>query len=101
MRYFILFSLFLICGCTENSAARSWGGSATVELKPDEKLEMITWKKSNMWILTRPMRCDDNVETHTFKEDSNWGINEGTIKIVEKRTKKCLKVKHQTENRDL
>ena len=56
-----------------------------MELPKGEKLVEVTWKDSNIWYLTRPMKEDDEPETYTFKEDSEWGVFEGTVTIVESK----------------
>ena len=68
-------------GC--NTGARYFGGEMIVELEPNEKLANITWKDESLWILTKPMTESDVAETYTFKEDSNFGVWEGTVTIVE------------------
>lgn len=79
------------CSCDWNEwlysqqAAKSYGGSTTIELPPNQKLEEITWKDDSLWYLTRPMTDDDIVETHTFQQSSSFGIFEGTVTIVESK----------------
>lgn len=70
-----ILSLGLLTGC-EQGMTRNLGGSMTLELEPDQKLEMITWKDDSLWYLTRP----------TFQQSSEFGVFEGTITIVEKRS---------------
>ena len=43
----------------------------------------VTWKDTDMWILTRPMRAGDIPEVYKFKEKSTFGVMEGEITIVE------------------
>ena len=74
---------FGVTGC--KSMARNFGGSTTVELEPNQKLEEITWKGDSLWYLTRPMTDTDIVETHTFQQSSDFGIFEGTVTIVERK----------------
>ena len=70
-------------GCHETT--KNFGGTMTIELKPGQKLEEITWKDdTTLWILTRPFREDEKPETHTFQADTEWGVFEGTVIIVEK-----------------
>lgn len=77
-------SVILLCGCSKNTMARKYGGSFTITLEPGDKLEMITWKDDDsLWYLTRPMREDESAETHIFKQDSGYGIFEGTVTIIE------------------
>lgn len=63
--------------------AKKFGGTATLDLPKGEKLMNITWKDDHLWYLTRPMTKDDKAETYKFKESSNWGVLEGTIKVKE------------------
>lgn len=46
---------------------------------------MVTWKEHSLWILTRDMRTDEKPEKYTFQEDSNFGVLEGTVKIIESK----------------
>lgn len=71
-----------ITGC--HGATKEFGGEMALELQPGQKLEEITWKDDSLWILTRPMREDESAETHTFYEDSEWGVWEGVVTIIEK-----------------
>ena len=73
-----------VSGC-DQYAARNFGGTMTIELEANKKLEMITWKEGNLWYLTKPMTADDVPETHTFQADSLWDVVEGTVIIVENR----------------
>ena len=70
-----------LAGC--QTVTKSFGGSMTIELEPNTKLELITWKNNSLWYCTRPMREDEEAETHTYQESSNFGVLEGTITIVE------------------
>lgn len=77
----------LVVGCTQQGTTKDMGGSTTIELEPNTKLEEITWKDNSLWYLTRPMTDDDVAETHTFRESSEYGVFEGTVTIIEKKTK--------------
>lgn len=72
-------------GCTQNSRVKNWGGTGTYNLDPGQKLEEVTWKDDNLWILTRPMTEDEVPVTWTFSEKSEFGIIQGTYYIVETR----------------
>ena len=78
----IIQSWCILRGC-DQGVARSLGGDMTLELEPGQKLEMITWKEDSLWYLTRPMRDDEEPETHTFQQSSEFGVFEGTVTIVE------------------
>lgn len=71
----------MLTGC--QGATKSLGGSMTIELEPNTKLELITWKDDSLWYCTRPMREDDIAETHTYQQQSEFGVFEGTVTIVE------------------
>lgn len=77
--------LSMVCGFSNcQSAVKSSGGSMTLRLEPNQKLEMITWKDDDsLWYLTKPMTDDDIAETHTFQQSSEWGVFEGTVTIIE------------------
>jgi hypothetical protein len=82
-KIFYLLPVLLLFSCTENQRAKSWGGNANLDLPKGEKLVTVTWKESEIWYLTRPMRVDEVAETYKFHESSNFGIMEGTVTIVE------------------
>jgi len=71
----------LLSGC--NWGTRNFGGSQTIKLESGQRLEMITWKNNDLWILTRPAEDGETVTTYIFQEDSNYGLLEGTITIIE------------------
>lgn len=71
----------MLTGC--QSATKSFGGSMTINLEPNTKLELITWKDDSLWYLTRPMTEDDIAETHTYRQQSEFGVFEGTVTIIE------------------
>lgn len=77
---FLVLSIGLT-GC--QTAAKNFGGSMTIDLDPNQKLEEITWKDDDLWYLTRPMTSDDNAETHTFQQSKDFGVFEGTVTIIE------------------
>ena len=74
----------VMAACTAQEMTYSFGGDMTITLNPGEKLEMITWKDGgSLWYLTRPMRENEEPETHVFNQSSNYGVFEGTVTIVE------------------
>jgi hypothetical protein len=74
--------MFMV-GCTDNIRARNFGGTANLDLPPNQKLVNVTWKEDDIWYLTRPMRDDELAETYSFQESSSFGMLEGTVKIHE------------------
>ncbi len=72
-----------VTGCQK--AARDYGTTMTINLKPGEKLEEITWKDdSDLWYLTRPMRDEEKAETHRFRQSKDFSIIEGEVVIIER-----------------
>jgi hypothetical protein len=78
----VSFGVFLV-GCTENQRAKHFGGTMKVNLEPNKKLVLVTWKEDSLWILTRQMRAGETPETYDFKEDSTFNIVEGAVQIIE------------------
>ncbi len=81
----ILIITLTLNGCTENIRARNFGGTATETLPSGQKLVVVTWKESHLWILTRPMRTNETAEIYQFKESSSFGILNGTVNIIEQK----------------
>lgn len=71
-------------GCSEQTIAHNYGGSMDINLPEGQKMELITWKEDSLWILTRPMRDEEEPENYIYKEYSPFGIIEGEVKIFEK-----------------
>lgn len=69
----------------ENYVTRNLGGSQTITLEKGQRLVEITFKRNDLWILTEPMDSDYVPKTKTFYENSNFGIMEGKITIIEQR----------------
>jgi len=80
-----LVALAAFTSCTENSRSRNWGGTATVELDPGQKLIEATWKENNLWYLTEPMEPGYEPKTKVLQEDSRFGVMEGKVIFVERR----------------
>lgn len=73
----------LIYGCTDNTRARVWGGTETIELEEGVRLVNVTWKEgSSLWILTK--KDTTKASTYSFSEKSNLGVMEGNVIIIEK-----------------
>ena len=72
-----------LASCTENERAKRFGGTATINLPTGQKLVNVTWKDAQLWYLTRQMKPSDSAEAYEFKEESSFGIIEGTVKLVE------------------
>jgi hypothetical protein len=75
----LLVVAFTMVSCTQNTRAKSFGGTSTVELKEGRKLIEATWKEDNLWYLTRVRREGESIETYEFREESSFGMMNGTV----------------------
>lgn len=81
-------ALLLVGSCTGcQSVAKNFGGTVNITLNPGEKLEEITWKDSDLWYLTRPMRDEEYAEIHEFNQSTDMGF-EGKVIIKEQEKTK-------------
>ncbi len=71
--------------CTENQRARNFGGTETINLPKGEKLVVATWKETNLWYLTEPMDSSYVPKIKIFREESSYGMLEGTVTFVESK----------------
>ena len=82
-----ILGLLVLCGtagCTKQTMVMKFGGTMTLDLQPNQRLEMITWKEGNqLWYLTRDRQPNEPPVNHTFKEKTTLGVLSGTINIVE------------------
>lgn len=81
----VLTTLTSLTSCTQNEMAKNYGGTMDYNLPRNEKLVNVTWKEDHLWILTKPMKSSDTVETYIFHEKSSLGFMEGTINIKESK----------------
>jgi hypothetical protein len=82
----ILFALLIVAtSCTDNTEARRFGGTETINLPPGQKLMTATWKELDLWYVTEPMDSAYVPKTKTFHESSNVGFWNGTVVFVESR----------------
>lgn len=84
-KLFLLFALVVMCSCTENQMARTYGGKMTIELPKGEKLINATWKEANLFYLTEPMEEGYIPKSKKFRESSNFGVWQSEITFVESR----------------
>ena len=77
----VIVMIIAMSGCQYET--KHLGGSMTVNLEPNVKLVNVTWKDDSLWFLTKPMTEEDVAETYYFEEDSEFGVFEGTVTIVE------------------
>jgi hypothetical protein len=67
----------------DNFIAKKFGGSMTVQLPIGQKLVTASWKDTDLWYLTRPMREGEWAETSVLQESSTHGILNGKVMFVE------------------
>lgn len=79
----ISMTVMSLTGC--QTVTKNYGGEMTVNLEPNRKLEEVTWKDNSLWYLTRPMTDEDVAETHSFQQQTDFGVFEGTVTIVESK----------------
>ena len=72
----IILSIILI-SCTSNQRARHFGGDEEIKLEKNEKFINITWKETNLWLIT----LDTTTNIYYAREKSSYGIWEGKITI--------------------
>ena len=75
----IAITLLALVSCTDNQRARSFGGTETIKLEPNEKFINITWKQDNLWIIVQ----DTVTGNYYAREKSNFGVLQGKV-VIEK-----------------
>ena len=71
--------------CSSNRRARTWGGTSTIIVERGQKVMNVTWKESDLWVLTESMSESDKPRTLHFSENSSIGILNGTVVLVESK----------------
>ena len=75
-RLFVLFIVAIgLVSCTDNQRARSFGGTETIKMLPNEEFVNITWKQDNLWIIVK----DKNTGNFYAREKSSFGVMEGKV----------------------
>jgi len=80
----LLFMSIFMLSCTQNQRAKSFGGSAVINLPEGKKLVNVTWKDDNLWYLVRDRQEGEVAETYLLTEDSSFGVLTGNVTLVEK-----------------
>ncbi len=73
----VAITLLALVSCTDNQKARSFGGTETVKLEPNEKFINITWKQNNLWLIVQ----DTVTGNYYAREKSNFGVLQGKVVI--------------------
>jgi hypothetical protein len=70
--------------CTQGARVRHWGFKSTIVLSPGRKLVNVTWKGSDLWTVTRPVKVNETSdETWYMDEFSSWSILNGRLILQE------------------
>lgn len=80
---FIFLAMVITTGCNDQTNARNWGGETSLDLPKGYKLMNMTWKEDSIWYLVRPMKDGEMAEEYLFKENSAFGVYQGTVKVKE------------------
>lgn len=79
----IAMTALLLTSCTENIRVKQFGGSGKITLDKGLKLEMITWKDNQLWVLTSDRPDSVAPKSYKFAEKSSFGVMEGVYLIDE------------------
>lgn len=83
MRILILTFILLLTACTKNDQVKNFGGTSILQLEKNQRLVNVTWKESNLWVLTTEMENGYVPKQYNFTEKSTYGILEGKYIIIE------------------
>lgn len=81
----ILLALPFITSCTENSRAKSFGGTMTIPVPAGNRVIGATFKEETMWYLYRPFEAGETPKTVIFQEKSSFGMVEGKVIFQESK----------------
>ena len=77
--------ILMLVSCTQNSRAKKYGGTATIDAPCGMMVGNITWKGSDLWYSYIPMPEGYKPQIHTFQEVSSLGVIEGKYIIKESK----------------
>lgn len=69
--FFLLLFAIVLSSCNENQMVKNFGGKSEIHLSPNCKLENITWKDTDIWILVsvRPDSVEPKIYHFYSKKD--------------------------------
>jgi len=73
--FILVIAVLSLASCTDNQRARNFGGTETIDIPEGRILVNCTWKKDDLWLLTK----DTTTGKMYFNEKSSWGVIEGEI----------------------
>jgi len=81
-----ILAISLLASCTENSRVKNFGGTGVYEIPASQKFVNVTWKETELWVLTKDRTsADTTYNTYRFQEHSSFGMVEGTYIITESK----------------
>lgn len=80
-----LASILSFSSCTENQRARTFGGTAIIEVEKGQKVMMATWKDEDLFYMTEEMEPDYRPHDKTLVESSSFGLIESKVVFKESR----------------
>ncbi len=84
----IVLLILLLISCNENERTRHWGGIETIDLPAGQKVINVTWKESDLWILTEPMDSSYVPKSKTFQQKKDrvlFSTGDGKVIIIESK----------------
>ena len=77
--------VFGLSSCTENQRAKTFGGTATINVEKGKKVMMATWKGDNLFYMVEDM--EENYVPHDkmLIESSSFGMIESKVVFKEIR----------------
>ena len=79
------FALLTLTACTDNTRAKTFGGTMEVRVPCDQVVFDVTWKEVNFWYATQPAGPGWQPQTKVFMEHSSLGLVEGEVKLIESK----------------
>ena len=87
MKKFIILAVIALAlsSCTENQRARTFGGTATINVEKGKKVMMATWKDEDLFYMVEDMEPDYVPHNKELIESSNFGVIESKVVFKESR----------------
>lgn len=87
MKKFIILAVIALSlsSCTENQRARTFGGTATINVEKGKKVMMATWKGDDLFYMVEDMEPDYVPHNKELIEFSNFGVIESKVVFKESR----------------
>lgn len=87
MKKFIILAVIALTlsSCTENQRARTFGGTATINVEKGKKVMMATWKDEDLFYMVEDMEPDYVPHNKELIESSSFGVIESKVVFKESR----------------